>query len=357
MTSKVYFIELADRTGIETCVQAIRSLFKASNAASVIDPKDFLAVKVHVGEKGNVTHIPADLVAAIVGMAKDAGAIPFLTDTSTLYKGERSNGVNHILHAYSNGFTIDKTGAPFIPADGLAGNTETEVVINGELHESVHVAREILVTDSIMVLSHCTGHMCAGLGSSIKNLGMGLSSRMGKMRQHSVIQPEVIKRRCTACEKCMRWCPENAIEQRDGSSFILAEKCIGCGECIAVCRFEAIKYDFESESVFLQKSMAEHALGCLKDKKGKAFYFNVLLNMTKDCDCMAGVQKKCIPDIGILASDDPVAIDKAALDLTENEQGINLARLSYPHLDPMVQLKHAEKMGLGSLEYEIEHVL
>ncbi len=241
-------------------------------------------------------------------------------------------------------------------ADGLAGNTEKDVLIGGKLHKSVGVAREVLVADALIVISHITGHIGTGLGGCIKNLGMGLASRMGKMRQHSSIKPEVIPKNCQFCKKCAKWCPQDAIIEKGGKSFILIEKCIGCGECLAVCRFGAVKYDWGRESASLQRSMAEHALGTLKDKKGTAFFFNCLIDMTRDCDCMGSKQKKLIPDLGILASEDPVAIDKASLDFTKKVHGKDIAKLSYSHLDPMIQLHHAESIGLGSLEYELVKV-
>ncbi len=357
MTKKVYFLAVEDKKAdSNSFIKATQRLFEASKAARIIGPSDLLAIKLHVGEKGNVTHISPDLVAEIVRMVKKAGALPFLTETSTLYKGERENAVKHILLAHDHGFSVDRVGAPLIMADGLAGNTETEVLIDGELHNSVGIAREVLISDALIVISHITGHIGTGLGGCIKNLGMGLASRMGKVRQHSAITPEVIQKSCQFCKKCSRWCPEDAIIERDGKSFILSEKCIGCGECLAVCRFGAVKYNWGRESAFLQKSMAEHALGSIKDKEGKAFYFNFLIDMTRDCDCLGSKQKRLIPDLGILASDDPVAIDKATLDLTEEVHGKDLARLAYAHLDPMIQLRHGESIGLGSLEYELVKV-
>lgn len=353
MSKKVYFISTEDGAEPSIIASATKRLFDASKASRIISKGDLLAIKVHIGEKGNVTHVAPEPVAEIVKMCKKAGAFPFLTETSTLYRGERENAVKHILLAHTHGFGIDRIGAPFIIADGLAGNTETEVTIEGKLHSTVRIAREVLVADALIVISHATGHIGTGLGGCIKNLGMGLASRMGKMRQHSVIQPRIIEANCQLCKKCMKWCPEGAIIERNGKSFIMRERCIGCGECLAVCRFDAVQYNFGRESSSLQKRMAEHALGCVNGKDGKAFYFNFLINMTRDCDCLSMKQKKIVPDLGILASDDPVSIDKATLDLTEEAYGKDLARLSYPNLDPTVQLRHAESIGLGSLQYEL----
>ncbi|EAX47118.1 4Fe-4S ferredoxin, iron-sulfur binding domain protein [Thermosinus carboxydivorans Nor1] len=353
MSAKVYFLPLPDGVSVAEQAAAMRKIYEASGADEVFGPKDFVAIKLHVGEKKNTTHVKPELVRELVEKVKAKGALPFLTETSTLYKGERENAVKHLLHAHRHGFGIDNVGAPFIMADGLTGNTEYEVTINGELHKTVKVAREIMSADAMLVVSHPTGHPAAGLGACIKNLGMGLASRMGKMRQHSAMLPEVLTDNCRFCQKCLKWCPQEAIIEKDGKAYIMTEKCIGCGECLAVCRFDAVKYDWGAESGFMQRSMAEHAYGVVKEKQGKCFFFNVMINMTKDCDCFNVNQTKFIPDIGILASADPVAIDVATLDLTAKANGQTLAEMAYKHHNARIQIEHAAKIGMGSLDYEL----
>lgn len=358
MAAKVYFLRLADGLPAVDQAQAMGRIYEASGAAGAVAAKDYVAVKLHVGEKKNTTHVKPELIRELVEKVKAGGGLPFLTETSTLYKGERENAVKHLLHAHRHGFGIENTGAPFIMADGLTGNTEYEVEINGILHKSVKVAREIMSADAMLVVSHPTGHVAAGLGACIKNLGMGLASRMGKMRQHSAMLPEVIDDKCKFCQKCIKWCPQDAIMEKDGKAYILTERCIGCGECLAMCRFDAVKYDWGAESGFMQKSMAEHAYGVVMamQQQGKCFYFNVMVDMTKDCDCFNVAQPKMIPDIGILASSDPVAVDKATLDLSAEAHGKTLAEMSYKHHDAMIQIEHSAKVGMGSLEYELIEV-
>jgi uncharacterized protein len=356
MDATVYFAEISDGATPKEQARAMGLLWDAAEMGTKVARRDLVAIKIHVGEQGNTTHIRPEVVREVVKRVKAARGFPFLTETSTLYKGQRENAVKHILLAHGHGFSIEGVGAPFIMADGLLGTTEAQVEIHGELHRTVRVGGEILSADALMVISHPTGHPGTGMGGCIKNLGMGLASRMGKMRQHSAVMPEVIAEKCQLCKKCRRWCPESAIGERDGKSFIIEEKCIGCGECIAVCRFDAVKYDFGIESVELQKSMAEHAWGVVKDKPGKCFYFNVLADMTKDCDCFSTKQEKLIPDIGILGSGDPVALDMATLDLIRQREGKDLGELSYPKLDPMVQIRHAEKMGMGTTRYALQRV-
>ena len=353
MAAKVYFIPLADNAPIEEQVEAFRKVYEASGASEVVAEKDFVAIKLHVGEKRNTTHVRPELIRELVTQVKNKGGLPFLTETSTLYKGQRENAVKHLLHAHAHGFGVDQVGAPFIMADGLVGNSEAEVEINGELHDKVKIAREIINADALIAVSHPTGHVQAGFGACIKNLGMGLASSMGKMRQHSAMNPAVKTEKCRFCQKCLNWCPQEAIIEKEGKAFIIAEKCIGCGECLVVCRFDAVGYDWDAESSYMQRSMAEHAYGVVKQKVGKCFFFNVLVNMTKDCDCYNVKQEKMIPDIGILASADPVAIDMATLDLTAKANGQHLGAMAYANLDSMVQLRHAAKIGMGSLEYEL----
>ena len=353
MSSKVYFLPLADGLPETEQANAMRRIFELADADKIFSNNDFVAIKLHVGEHKNTTHIKPALVREVVEKIKMKGGLAFLTETSTLYKGERENAVKHLLHAHRHGFGVDNVGAPFIMSDGLTGNGEHEVTINGKLHETVKVAREIMAADSMIVISHPTGHIAAGLGACLKNIGMGLSSRMGKMRQHSAMAPEVLNESCKYCQKCIKWCPEEAIIEKDGKAYIMTEKCIGCGECLAVCRFDAVKYDWGAESGYMQRSMAEHAYGVVKEKQGKCFYFNVMVDMTKDCDCFNVKQEKMIPDIGILASDDPVAIDKATMDLTAQAHGKSIAEMAYKHHDAMIQIEHAAQIGMGSLEYEL----
>ena len=353
MKSQVFLAKVEDGAAVEAQVEALQKLYDVAELNRIVAKRDFVAIKFHVGEKHNTTHVKPALIRRIVDMAKAAGGQPFLTETSTLYKGERENAVKHILHAQRHGFGIEQTGAPFIMADGLTGNTEYELPIDGELHKSVKVAREVVGADALIVVSHATGHPLTGFGACIKNIGMGLASRMGKMREHSAMKPEINAEKCRFCQKCIQWCPQDAIIEQDGKAFILTEKCIGCGECLAVCRFDSVKYDWNAESGFTQKSMAEHAYGIVKNKAGKSLFINVLIDMTNDCDCFSVKQEKCIPDIGIVASFDPVAIDQASLDLTAAQHGKTLAELAHAHNDATIQIRHAAKVGMGSLDYEL----
>jgi len=182
---------------------------------------------------------------------------------------------------------------------------------------------------------------------------MGFASRKGKLRQHSVMKPAISEKYCTGCQTCIKWCPVDAISMQGDVAWIDSKTCIGCGECITVCRFNAVKFDWKVDSNELQKRIAEHALGVAVEKSGKIGYINFLISVTKDCDCFAVKQEPVIPDIGILASKDPVAIDAASLNLIRQKMGETLPEISYPNVDPWAQIRHGEEIGLGSADYKL----
>lgn len=353
---EVWFLPVPDGAGPEVLASAAGSLFDESGAAKRFSARDLVAVKGHVGEEKNTTYLPPAVYRVLGERLLALGAQPFLTETSTLYRGQRENAVKHLLLAHRHGFTVADTGMPFIMADGLAGTSEAEIAIPGELNSSVKIAREVRVADALVAVSHLTGHLGTGFGGVLKTLGMGLASRMGKLRQHSAMHPKIKADTCTFCQKCLRWCPADAISERSGKAWIDGAACIGCGECVAVCRFDAVRYDWGAESNVMERQIAEHALGALQGKQDRSWFLNFAVNLTKDCDCMDIEQKKLVPDLGVLASFDPVAVDQAGLDLVRRHHGRDLAELSYPELDGNVQLAHGEKIGLGSRSYTLREL-
>jgi uncharacterized Fe-S center protein len=279
---------------------------------------------------------------------------PFITDTSALYTGRRHNAIDHTILAHEHGFDIVGLGIPFIAPDGLFGTSETAVQIDGELNKEVFIASDIVRCQSILSIAHFTGHPAACAAATLKTLGMGCSSRKGKMRQHASMRPKVGDE-CTLCGDCFDHCPADAITLGDVKAGIDREKCIGCGECVAVCRFGAVKYDWGAEDRILQKNIAEHALGVLKGKKGRVVFFNFVISVTGDCDCFDREgMPKITDDIGIFASTDPVAVDKASIDIVQNRTGKTIARLlENDKLDARYQIEHAEHIGLGATDYEL----
>jgi len=357
MGSKVYFIKASVRDGKQVVSEKARKLFKAGGLASCFKENDFTAVKVHVGEGGNNTYIPAPYIKGLVDELLELKTKPFVTDTSTLYRGRRHNAIDHIILAAEHGFCLDGLGIPFICPDGLFGTAQAAVNVNAELNKEVFVAYGIVRCQSILSVAHFTGHGAASIAATLKTLGMGCASRKGKMTQHAALTLS-ISNDCTLCGQCVKHCPADAIWLDDTKAHIDTDKCIGCAECLAVCRFGAVKCNWGQETEILQKNIAEHALGVLKGKENKAAFFNFLISVTEDCDCLRTPNmSKIVDDIGIVASTDPVAVDKAALDLVENTSGKKLEKLlKNDKLQPCCQLEHAERIGLGSTDYELMEV-
>jgi uncharacterized Fe-S center protein len=350
----VYFIKASVGEGERTISEKARRLFQAGKLAGCFQKNDFTAVKVHVGEDVNNTYIKAPCLKGLVEELLKLKTKPFITDTSTLYTGRRHNAIDHTILATERGFSVEGLGIPFLAPDGLFGTAETPVRIDGELEKEVSIASDIVRCQSILSVAHFTGHIATCAGATLKTLGMGCSSRKGKMRQHSALKPQVKKGMCVRCGECYRHCPTGAITLDKVQAQIDQDKCIGCAECVAVCRFAAVQYDWQQDSAVLQKSVAEHALGVLKGKEGRAAFFNFLLSMTKDCDCFDKADMPTIVgDIGIVASTDPVAVDKAAIDMVETCAGRKLPELiGNSELDWHHQIEHAVKIGLGRADYE-----
>jgi uncharacterized Fe-S center protein len=354
MTSKVYFIKASVSDGEHVISNKAVKLFRTGGFAGCFSENDFTAVKVHVGEDGNNTYIKA---ACIKGLVKELLALktkPFVTDAATLYVGKRHNAIDHSILAAEHGFCLDVLGVPFIVSGGLFGTAETAVKVNCELNKEVFIASDIVRCQSILSVAHFTGHCATCFGATIKTLGMGCAGKKGKMKQHAALTLSITKD-CTLCGTCYNHCPADAITLGKVKAHIDRDKCIGCAECLAVCRFGAVDCNWGEENEVLQKSMAEHALGVLKGKQNKAAFFNFLISVTKDCDCFDKPDMPAIvDDIGIVASADPVAVDKAALDLVETKGGKKLPQLvGNVKLNPHYQIEHAERIGLGSTDYEL----
>lgn len=354
MDSKVYFIKASADDGERAISKKARRLFKAGGFAGCFKENDFTAVKVHIGESRNSTYLKAQCIKGLVDELLRLKTKPFVTDTSTLYVGRRHNALDHTALAAEHGFCLEGLGIPFIVPDGLFGTAETAVEINGELNKEVFIAHDIVRCQSILSVAHFTGHIATCAAGTLKTLGMGCASRRGKMKQHAAVKLS-ISEDCTRCGECFKHCPADAISIDDVKAHIDQDKCIGCAECIAVCRFGAVKCNWGEESEVLQKSVAEHAMGALKGKDNRAVFFNYIISVTKNCDCFdTPNMRKIVDDIGIVASTDPVAVDKAALDLVETAAGRKFAELlENVQLDPQYQIEHAQRIGLGSTNYEL----
>lgn len=365
MPPKVYFIKSAIEDGEKVISDKAARLFKEAGFAKCFQKNDFTAVKIHIGEKGNKTYLKAPCIKGLVDELVGLKTKPFLTDTSTLYLGKRHNAIDHALLAHEHGFDVKGLGIPFIPPDGIFGTSETVVRIDPSslrsaeasgvfLNKEVSIAYDIARVQSILAISHVTGHIGTCFAATLKTLGMGCASRKGKMRQHSAFKPSVDTGKCEGCGECYRHCPEAAINMEDLKAHIDKDKCVGCAECLAVCRFGAVQHDWDKDIKILECNIAEHAKGVLTGKEGRAAFINFAISITSDCDCMGNPDHNIVKDIGILGSTDPVAVDAAAIALMEKTAGKPLDKISkYPNLNGKWQIEHAEKIGLGSRKYEL----
>lgn len=296
-----------------------------------------LGVKVHFGEKGNVTFVPAEMIRTVVSELEE----PTLIECSVLYKSPRSQAASHKQVAIEHGFDF----APIDFLDGEQGDDSQEVSLDGQHFKKAYLGAGLEKYNSLLVLSHFKAHRTSGFGGALKNLGMGLASRRGKLALHAEIKHSVNTEKCVSCGACLEQCPAAAITMGVDGAIIDQEKCISCSKCISVCDAGAIGIPWGSDSRLLQERIAEYAAAVVTGRQ--CFYVNFVMNITKYCDCAAEAMPKLTPDIGILVSADPIAIDQASYDLV-------LAQ--YPEFSKYngdFQLAHGERLGLGTRQYEL----
>jgi len=350
--STVHLMRTEDEAPIASIVERLPALIEAAGIDEIVTEGDLVALKLHLGEKPDTGYLRPPLVKAFAEMVTAWGGKPFLTDSCTLYNGRRQNAVDYLNAAHEHGFTPDTAGAPIIIADGLVGGDQVMVEVAGRHFKQVPIAMAARRAHAGLALTHCTGHVGCGYGGAIKNIAMGLASRAGKLIQHSDTKPKVDPDACTACGLCATWCPAGAITVEDDLARIDHEKCIGCGQCHAVCRFHAIKHNW-GESRLTQEKMVEHVMGVLADREDKWAFVNFAVNVTKNCDCLGKVEPREVPDIGVLVGRDIVAVETASLDLIDAAAGEPLFPRLWPGLDPRIQVRRAEELGLGTSDYEL----
>jgi uncharacterized Fe-S center protein len=368
LKSTVYFAGVRARSYADNKQNKILGLFEAAGLDDVVRKGDLTAIKIHFGERGNDSYVNPVLVRPIAKKIRALGAKPFLTDTNTLYGGSRANAVDHLQTAEEHGFCQAVAGAPVIIADGLQGDDFQEVPIDRKHFRSVKIAGEIASANSMIVVSHFKAHLPAGFGGAVKNLGMGCAPALGKAEQHSA-KPIFNAELCSGCRACMDNCPNQAITVEKKISAISYDLCTGCGKCLRVCPTHALDFDWFVEVPPFMERMTEYALGAITGKEGRVGFFNFLLNITPDCDCVPWSDAPFVPDIGILASKDPVAIDQASYDLVNRQMGLANTLLQ-KNLEPgkdkflgiwestlgNIQLDYGAKIGLGNKEYRLVEI-
>lgn len=366
--SEVYFTDMR-------CTPAVNLLKKMERIvrAAGFDEIDFnrklTAIKVNFGEPGNLAYLRPNFASRIVKMVRDKGGIPFLTDSNTLYFGKRSNAPDHLEAAFSNGYNPLSTGCHVIIADGIKGTEYRDVEVNLEFTDKAKIGAAIADADIIISLNHFKGHEQTGFGGALKNLGMGSASVGGKLFMHSGNPPEIFEKNCTGCRLCVINCAHDAVHMKeDKKAYIDKEKCTGCGQCVAVCQFDSARVVWSSGADILSMKIAEYAYAVVKGKP--AMHINFIMDVSPDCDCWGHNDVPLVGNIGIAASSDPVAIDKACADLVleapvlagsriyEKDPGNNLKgadkfKISHPATDWNTALKHGEKINAGTMSYKL----
>lgn len=370
--SKVYYTSFKT-TMNENLLQKLRRLMITAGVKQIDFKDKYAAIKLHFGEYGNLAFLRPNYAKAAADLVKECGGKPFLTDCNTLYVGSRKNALDHIETAYMNGFTPYATGCQVLIGDGLKGTDETLVPINGEYVKEAKIGSAVMDADILISLTHFKGHEMAGFGGALKNIGMGCGSRAGKMEMHHDGKPEVVDtERCIGCGSCLRICAHDAPVIENGRARIDHEKCAGCGRCLAVCPKDVIQPSMGSGSSVknLNCKMAEYSLAVCKGRPH--FHVSLICDVSPNCDCHAENDIPIIPDVGMFASFDPVALDAACADavnrmpvidgsiLSDNlkkdethGEGHDHFHMTHPDTEWKSCIAHAVKIGLGSSEYEL----
>ncbi len=358
MRSKVWFIPSPLDAG------KVRTLIDSINP-SFIKPESQIAIKLHWGEEKNDTYIPPRFILPITEYVKQKGAKPFLTDSLVLYSGRRREGISNILLAEEHGFRFQ--GVPIVIADGLRGFDFFEQPVGLKHFESVKLVSVLKQANAFLVVSHFKGHMVAGFGGALKNLGMGFAAIPQKQKVHAEVRPQLDQDLCNGCGDCVSRCPVEAIQIVDRKAEFDIEKCIGCATCIAFCPQGALKILWNEEPVVMIEKLIETAKGVIDNINSRVLYLNFVINFTKDCDCQAYHQDVLLEPVGLLASYDPVAIDKASLDLLARadpvkgteyyqefiESSKHPLDIIYPQIPFRRQIEYAQTIGCGNSDYQI----
>jgi hypothetical protein len=366
--SKVYFTNLRTRPSVNL-LKKLENLVVKAGIDSIDFKKKIVALKIHFGEPGNLAYLRPNYAAHLVKYLKSKGAVPFLTDCNTLYWGKRSNAPSHIEAAFENGFNPIATGCPVIIADGIKGTEFREINVDLELCKSAKIGSAVADADVIISLNHFKGHELTGFGGALKNLGMGCASVGGKLFLHSGSSPKIYEKNCTGCRVCEKYCAHDAIKVgKDKIAHIDYEKCVGCGQCVAVCQYDASRVVWQSTSEKACKRITEYAFAAIKDKP--SFHINFIMNVSPNCDCWDSNDYPIVPDLGIAASFDPVALDLACADLVmaapalpgskimeihsgDDMSGKDKFRHAHPDTFWQASIEHGVKIGLGKSDYEM----
>lgn len=367
--SKVYYTDFRTKGGV-SLPEKLKKLCRAAGILKMDMDHKFVAIKMHFGELGNLAYLRPNYAKAVADLVKEAGGYPFLTDCNTLYPGSRKNALEHLDCAQENGFNETTTGCHVIIGDGLKGTDDVIVPIEGgEYCKEAYIGRAVMDADVFISLTHFKGHESTGFGGTLKNIGMGCGSRAGKMHQHNQGKPVVDTDSCKNCKKCAKECGSDAISYESGKAHIDSEICKGCGRCIGACAFDAIYNPNENANEVLGCKIAEYTKAVVDGRE--CFHISLVMDISPNCDCHGENDAPILPNVGMFASFDPVALDQACVDaclletpIRNSQLGDNLAKKGFvvqhdnfldsnPNVRWKETLEHAEKLGIGSRKYEI----
>lgn len=370
--SKVYFTDFHTIAFSEGLPTKLKKLIKKAGIGTIDMDGKFVAIKMHFGEMGNISYLRPNYAKAVQDVIRELGGKPFLTDCNTMYPGSRKNALDHLYCAWENGFNPLSAGCPVIIADGLKGTDEEAVPVKGgELLKEAYIGKAIMDADVLISLTHFKGHEMTGFGGAIKNIGMGSGSRRGKCAQHSGGKPHIIEDLCRGCRRCLKECANGGLsfDEKKKKMHVNENNCVGCGRCLGACNFDAIEFDNESAISDLNKKMAEYTKAVCDGRP--TFHISLVVDVSPNCDCHPENDIPIVPNIGMFCSFDPVALDQACVDAVMKEAPIpgsqpdkylknpknhdyhDIFKNSTPESEWREQLEHAEKIGLGTREYEL----
>ena len=373
--AKVYFSDFRTVAFGDGLPTKLKKLIRKAGIGEIDMDGKFVAIKMHFGELGNISYLRPNYARAVVDVVRELGGKPFLTDCNTMYPGSRKNAIEHLYCAWENGFTPLTVGCPVIIGDGLKGTDDVDVPVEGgEYVKAAKIGRAVMDADVFISLTHFKGHESTGFGGTIKNIGMGCGSRAGKTEQHSSGKAHIETDLCRGCPKCQKECANGGLVF-DGAArkmHVDNEHCVGCGRCLGACNFDAIQFNDNAANEMLNCRMAEYTKAVVSGRPN--FHISLIVDVSPNCDCHGENDAPILPDIGMFASFDPLALDQACVDacmkanpmpnsqLSDNLKKPGFAdwgdpfRNSTPESEWRSCLEHAEKIGLGSRDYELIRV-
>ncbi|MBN2047990.1 MAG: DUF362 domain-containing protein [Anaerolineaceae bacterium] len=365
MSAQVYFTDLRTNPRL-TLMDKLEKLVRRAGIERIDFEKKFVAIKIHFGEAGNIAYIRPNYTARMVKLVREFGGLPFATDANTLYTGQRANAVEHLAIASEHGFNRLSIGCDVIIADGLKGTEYREIPLNMKHCKTAKIGSAVADADIIISMTHFKGHEMTGFGGVLKNLGMGAASRGGKLELHSASQPLIDENQCVGCRTCVVNCSQSAISMNaEHKAVIDYSKCIGCGQCVAVCMYGAAYVKWNESAETAAEKISEYTYAIVKDKPH--FHVSFVMNISPDCDCFPANDQPIVADIGMLASFDPVALDRACIDLVNQapvmpgsrldelgyEAGMDKFDMLHANTNWRSGLDYAEEIGLGTQDYEL----